>query len=105
MAVDDTMAGLKYDTIVYLKRSGTTRNIKAILEYPGPEGLMGLSGGERPVIDVYVENHIIRGISPAEIDTGGDKVQVPLRIGLTVKTVRIIDIVAQDRTIMHLRCQ
>ena len=105
MAVDDSMAGLSYDTIVYRKRSGITRNIKAVLEYPGPEELMRLSGGNRPVIDVYVENNITRGISPAEIDTGGDKLELPLRIGLTNKKVRIIDIPDQDRTILHLRAQ
>ena len=105
MAVDDSMAGLGYDTIVYRKRSGATRNIKAILDYPGPEDLMGLSGGDRPVIDVYVENNTTSGISPAEIDTGGDKLELPLRIGLANRKVRIIDIPVQDRTILHLRAQ
>ena len=105
MAVDDIMDGLAYDTITYIPISGSTRSIKAILEWPGAEEIMGLTGGSRPIVNIYLENHISQGISAAEIDTGGDKIDLPLRYGLDNSRVRIIEIVAQDRTILHLRCQ
>jgi len=99
------MDGLNAKTITYRPRSGASRSIKAIIEYPGPGAIDGLSGGSRPVMDIYVENSSTTGISSAEVDTGGDKLDVPLRFGLTNTRVRVTRIVAQDKAILHIQAQ
>jgi len=100
------MESLSFDTIIYRPRKGGSREIKAIVEYPGPAAIGGLEGGSRPVLDIYVKNDSIIGISSAELDTGGDKLDnVPLRYGLTNTKVRIIRIAGQDKAILHMRAQ
>jgi len=99
------MDGLGAKSITYRPRIGLSRNIEAIIEYPGPEAIDGVAGGSRPIMDVFVENKSIKGISSAEVDIGGDELDVPLRYGLTNKEVRIIQIVEQDKAILHVRAQ
>jgi len=99
------MESLSYDTVTYRPRSGGTRSIKAIIDYPGPEAIGTLAGGSRPVLDIYMENNSVRGITSAEVDTGGDKLDLPMRYGLSAKRLRIIEIAAQDKSILHLRAQ
>ena len=105
MAVDSTMESLSYDTITYWPRVGGSRTIKAIIDYPGPEAISGLAGGSRPILDVYIENNSIRGITSAEVDTGGDKLDLPMRYNLAAKRMRIIKIAAQDKSILHVQAQ
>jgi len=100
------MDGLGAKTITYLPRGGGSRNIEAIIEYPGPGAIGGMaSSGSRPIMDIYIENSSTSGISSAEVDTGGDKLDVPLRFGLTAARVRITRIVAQDKAVLHIQAQ
>jgi len=103
--VGPSLESLSYDTIIYRPRAGGTRTIKGIIDFAGPAPIGALAGGSRPVIDIYFENSSVRGISSAEVDTGGDKLDLPQRYGLAAKTLRIIDMPAQDRAIVHLRAQ
>ena len=99
------MDGLGASTITYRPRGGGSRSIEAIIEYPGPAAISGLSGGSRPIMDIYVKNDSTTGIASAEVDTGGDKLDVPIRFGLTVKRMRITRIFAQDKAILHIQAQ
>ena len=105
MAMDATFDGLSYDTITYYPRNGGSRSVNATLEFLGAEDTGTLMDSKRPVVDVFVKNNSSGGISSAEVDTGGDKIEVPLRYGLSVRKIRIIDIVGQEKALMHLRCQ
>jgi len=105
LATGPTMDGLGASTITYRPRGGGSRSIEAIVEYPGPAAIGDLSGGGRPVMDIYVKNDSTAGISSAEVDTGGDKLDVPLRFGLTAARVRVTRIVAQDKAILHIQVQ
>jgi hypothetical protein len=89
-------------TMVYLPRSGGSRTIEAIVEYPGPDLLNGLRGGSRPHLEILVDNDDTTGISSRELDTGGDKAQLSLRRGRTVKTVRLVELLAQDRAMLRI---
>lgn len=101
-AAPGVQESLSAATITYLPRGGGSRSIKAIVEYVGAQSLDGLKGGSRPHVELYVRNDVAAGISSREIDTGGDKVQVPLRMGRSVRTVRIVKILAQDRAMLRL---
>ena len=99
------MDGLDAKSITYYPRGGGSRSIEAIIEYPGPAAIGDLAGGSRPIMDIYIENSSTSGISSAEVDTGGDKLDVPLRFGLTAARVRITRIVAQDKAVLHIQAQ
>jgi len=99
------MDGLDAKSITYRPRTGASRSVKAIVDYPGPGAIGGLAGGSRPILDIYIENSSTSGISSAEVDTGGDKLDVPLRFGLTAARVRVTKIVAQDKAILHIQAQ
>lgn len=101
-AAPGDQSSLSAVTITYLPRGGGSRSIKAIIEYKGAKPLDGLSGGSRPHVELLVRNDATYGISSREIDTGGDKVQVPFRRGRSVRTVRIVQILAQDRAMLRL---
>lgn len=105
MAVGSALDAFSADTIIYQPRSGAARSIEAIVEYPGPAAINGLSGGSRPVIDIYVKNDSTIGIGSDEIDTGGDKIQVPPRFGRAAVTMRIVRIVSHDKATLHLQAQ
>ena len=105
LAVGPTMDGLDAKSITYRPRTGASRSIKAIIDYPGPDVIGGLAGGSRPIMDIYIKNDSTTGISSAEVDTGGDKLDVPLRFGLTAARVRVTKIVAQDKAILHIQAQ
>ena len=63
-----------------------------------------VAGGSRPYVEILVNNNATTGISSKEVDTGGDKITVPMRIGLTAKVLRIVEIIAQDEALIRLRC-
>ena len=101
-AAPGVQSSLSSATITYLPRGGPARTIQAIVEYKGPQPLDGLRGGSRPHVELLVRNHATLGISSKEIDTGGDLLQVPLRRGRSVRTVRIVQIIGQDRAMLRL---
>jgi len=59
----------------------------------------------RSVLEVGVRNDASAGISSRELDTGGDKLSLPLRYGRTARTVRITRILRQDAAYLILECQ
>ncbi len=95
---------LSGDTIVYDPLVGSPRIIKAIVDYPGAGPIGQLAGGSRLHVEILICNDPITGISSAEIDTGGDKVIVPMRRGLTAGLVRINKIITQDEASLRLLC-
>ena len=82
---------------IYTPRSGSSRSIEVLIHYIGPELLAGVRGGSRPHLEILIKNDATTGISSHEIDTGGDKLTLPLRIGRISRIVRIVEILNQDR--------
>lgn len=101
-AADDILGVLSQVTIVYLPKAGGSRTIQGLIEYLGPSLMAGVAGGSRPRMELLVRNDTTYGISSREIDTGGDKVQIPLRRGRSVRTVRIVELLAQDRAMLRV---
>jgi hypothetical protein len=90
-------------TITYKPRSGSARSVTAIVDYPGPGSIGRLAGGSRPHVEISVCNSS-GGILSTEIDTGGDRVTVPMRRGLPAKDLRIAEIISQDEGMLRLLC-
>jgi len=97
------LSDLAAKTVVYLPKGGSSRSIYAVVTYLGPKPMDGLRGGSRPQFDLSVRNSSVYGISSRELNTGGDKVQIPLRLGRSVKTVRLVELIAQDRAMLRIR--
>ena len=91
-------------TITYSPYNRTARSISAIVDYPGPGSIGQLDGGSRPHVEILVANDSSTGIASTEVDTGGDKVTVPMRIGITSRVLRIVEIMGQDDALLCLRC-
>jgi len=91
------------ETITYFPASGVSRQIKAVVERPGPEQLGDFSGGQRESIEILVKNNNTGGIASTEVDTGGDKVQIGARVNRRPVMMRIAEILDQDAGMMKLK--
>ncbi len=91
-------------TITYSPRNRTARSISAIVDYPGPGPIGPLDGGSRPHVELLVANDSTTGIASTEVDTGGDHVTVPMRVGTTARVLRIVEVMGQDDALVRLRC-
>ena len=78
------------ETLTYRPRAGGTRSITGIIERDPPETLPQSPRGIAESMTIHVVNSATTGISSGEIDTGGDKIDVPVRFGETAKTRTII---------------
>jgi len=90
-------------TVVYRPGSGPVRSIAAQVTYLLPDAMDGLAGGSRPQFDILVKNDSVMGISIRELDTAMDKISLPPRIGRASITVRIVEVIKQDRGMLLLR--
>ena len=94
--------GAKYVSY-YAAGGDTERRILALITYLGPQPMDGMRGGSRPQYEILIRNDAAAGITAAELDTGTDKLQIPPRIGRAAITVRIANIVKQDKAMLLLR--
>ncbi len=96
------------ESIVYKPRptqavpSPAPRTITAIVDREPPAFLLEANGLAVPTVHIIVRNSATMGISSDEIDTGGDQVDVALRLGQAATTKRIVRIVQQDAGILRL---
>jgi hypothetical protein len=84
------------ETVTYYPRSGAGRQIKAVVSRIGDEQMAGVAGGSRPRAEVLVKNNSASGISSAELDTGGDKLEVAARQGQRPEMLRLIELLDHD---------
>ena len=84
------------ETVTYRPAGGDSREISAVVTRAEPGRLLG----SLPVINALVMNSSTDGISSEEIDTGGDKIELPKRVGESAKIMRITEVVSQDAGLM-----
>lgn len=83
-------------SVVYRPGGGTPRTITAIVNNAPPEPTPGIDNA--PVAKCIVRalsdasNATYGGIDPAAVDTGRDKIDVPLRSGGTAYTLRVTQV-------------
>lgn len=91
------------ELITYVPKSGPSRQIKAVVYRPGPEQMDDVAGGSRPHHEVLVKNNAAGGIASSEVDTGGDKLELGLRVNNRPVVIRITGIINQDAGMMLLK--
>jgi hypothetical protein len=84
------------ETVTYFPRSGSSRQIRAVITRPGAEQMAGVAGGSAPQFEVLVKNDSASGIASDELDTGGDKVELAGRDGKKPEQVRLIELLNHD---------
>ena len=96
----DCMAEIQLDThgenVVYWPRGGGSRPIVAIVDREPSKKLEGMPHGFSPKLVFWVANDPVIGISSSEIDTGGDLIEVALRIGQVAQKLSMVKIGSQD---------
>lgn len=90
------------ESVVYRPRTGAARTIRAIVDRQSYAAIPGLSQGIGPNVTVHVLNSATLGISSTELDTGGDKMDVALRLGKTAETRVIARLVGHDAGMLDL---
>jgi len=90
------------ESVTYYPRAGGSRSITAIVNRERPETVDGAPHGSAPLLIIEVANDSTTGISSDEIDLGGDKVKLAVRIGKTTQQRVIRKILSQDEGMMKL---
>jgi len=98
---DDYMAIFaEATTITYLPSGGGSREIEAIVDWEEESDVAGSSLS--PVIEIQVRNSATDGISSNEVDRGGDKIRIPMKIGGSTQDRVIKRILNQDCGMLEL---
>jgi len=84
------------ESVSYVPAGGDARSIRAVVNRTDAAGLGVAGEAVSPQITVAVLNDETDGISSDEVDTGGDKITLALRLGETAQSRRITRIVQQD---------
>lgn len=95
------------ESVTYKPRgSVTTRPIRAVVERE-QLATVNEDGGETvaPMFIVHVANDSTLGISSDELDTGGDKISLPVRDGMTASYRAITRLISQDNGMLVLECR
>ena len=84
------------ESVTYWPAGGGSRAITAVIDRNPPRELDGLPHGHTKEWIVLVANSSTTGISSSEIDCGGDKIEIPARMGEVAQKRRIVNILSQD---------
>lgn len=92
------------ETVTYKPAGGDTREIQAIVDRDTPEtpSPAGVRGRPKASIRVMVVNSSTEGITPSELNIGGDKIELPLRIGESATDRNIRSLSSQDGGMLEL---
>jgi len=84
------------ETVVYKPKSGSPRQIKAVVSRSLAAEIPGVNGGSVPKFEVLVKNDDSAGIASDELDTGGDKIEMAKRVADIPKTLRLVELLNHD---------
>jgi len=90
------------ESVTYWPNGGGSREITAVVSRDRPDDLDGAPHGQAPRLTITVANDDTKGISSSEVDTGGDKVALQVKIGESTQQRRITKILSQDAGMMKL---
>jgi hypothetical protein len=96
----DVLLEIFGESATYKPAGGGSRSIQAIIDRDDAAALVGLANS--PLLIVRVKNSTTEGISASEIDTGGDKINLVVRLGETAQDRNITRILSQDQGMLEL---
>lgn len=98
----DTFLANFGEPVTYHPKGGSTRDIIAIVDRNPVASITGLPHGNTPRMLLIVKNSADDGISSSEVNTGGDKIALDVRIGQADQQRRITAVPWNDVGMMHL---
>jgi len=90
------------ETVTYVPYGGDVREITAIVDREPLAPVPGIDSGHSDMLTVTVANSSVSGISSDEIDTGKDKISLPVRYGEAAVQKRLPKIISQDAGMLIL---
>ena len=93
------------ESIVYYKRNGRSREIKAVVIREALGVLPEDGNVVYPLFEVHVANDQSSGISSDEINLGGDELAFPNRVGEAPKRRSILKLLSHDEGMLVLECR
>jgi len=91
------------ESITYLPRGGGRRPIDAIVERSPPAVFDASGNAVMPTATIRVYNSCRSGVASSEVDTGGDEIEMFLKIGDAIpKAFSVMTLLAQDSGVTHL---
>ncbi len=90
------------EAVTYYPKGGGTRDIVGVVDRNPVGAITGSPHGNTPRMMVIVKNDASDGISSSEVNTGGDKINLDVRIGESEQQRRITSLVWHDYGMMHL---
>lgn len=91
------------EPITYLPRAGTARSIYGIVVRNPPATPAELQRGVAPSLEITVRNDAALGITPAQLDIGGDAISVAIRLGEPASKILLPAPTFQDAGAMMFR--
>ncbi len=98
----DTFLAAFGEAVTYYPKGGGSRDIIAVVDRNPVAGIDGVPHGNTSKLVVKVKNDSDDGISSSEVETGGDKIKLSVRIGKTASQKRINSIHWHDYGMMYL---
>jgi len=94
------------ETVGYYNRDGDpVRNILAIVERNELQIISETGEITGQAIVIRVRNDSTYGISSSEVDTGGDEISFPLRVGDTAQRRAIVRVINDSAGLLRVLCQ
>jgi hypothetical protein len=93
------------ESIVYYKRNGRSREIKAVVTRTNAAILPEGSDLNTPVFEIAVPNDQSSGIASDELDLGGDEIGLSPRVGQPVSRRSIVRLLEHDEGMLLLECR
>ena len=84
------------EVVTYFPRSGNSRQIKAVVTRTEAEPAPAADGLVAPVFEVLVRNDSTAGIASDELDTGGDKIEMAVKVGDRPRQLRLARLINHD---------
>lgn len=93
------------ESVVYRPLGGSSRTINAVVIRQLAELISDDENRVVPVFEVHVINETCTGISTAELNLGGDRIDIAERVGKTPLPRSIVQIIDQDEGMLVLQCR
>jgi hypothetical protein len=82
--------------VTYFPALGPARRIKAVIDHQDVED-------GREAVEILVKNDSSSGIASAEINTGGDKVEISQRMNKRPVRMSVVEIIHHDAAMLKLK--
>jgi hypothetical protein len=93
------------EKIVYIPRSGKSRNLDAVV-IRDQLGILPEDGDVvLPSFEIHVANNIVGGIASDELDLGGDMLVFSVRVGDPPERRSITRLISHDEGMLVLQCR